>query len=574
METKEVVEKSKALQKATAAGEPPTSILSILNELKAGVVPSEDLLRSTKIGVVVNRSKQHKNSEVARLASEIVKKWRDDIHKQKGSSPGPSKRIPVTTPTSSASPAPSGAEKPKFTVPPDQRNYKKDQVDIARTSQSTRNNCIGLIYNGLCHLSTVAPVTILNCAASIEHAAFAALGPETNESYKAKMRSLFQNLKNKSNPTLRVRVLNGDITPERFITMTHEELKSAERRAEDEKLASENMREAMVPQAERSISTSLQCSKCGQRKVSYSQAQTRSADEPMTTFCECTACGKRWKVSYFHTLGVWWTVEGFFPDYWKPRHGITNLKPIIVLLSPARPCRPQTGFTGSCIPHANFCPFVLFRFTLKVIPKSQFSSPSAFSLSLIITPSPVFTLSIVHPPVFSSPSIFPPTLGTVHHHVRESFKGHYQRMVPRFFLPSERFGLAWPWGFFVLNGAGSADGMGGRGGMGRIRRHLTDSKSNAYSSKKKPMEKKKFSKNFSFPPFTLLIHSPFFFSFPAPAPCVCVRQQPIISFLPLPDFSLPLPLPLTTRNCNSQLPLHRWGGGESQEPRPGGGVTH
>lgn len=30
----------------------------------------------------------------------------------------------------------------------------------------------------------------------------------------------------------------------------------------------------------------MQCGKCGQKKVSYSQAQTRSADEPMTTFCE------------------------------------------------------------------------------------------------------------------------------------------------------------------------------------------------------------------------------------------------------------------------------------------------
>ncbi|MCJ1471250.1 RNA polymerase II elongation factor, partial [Pseudocyphellaria aurata] len=295
METKEVVEKSKALQKATAAGEPPASILNILNELKAGVVPSEDLLRSTKIGVVVNRSKQHKTPEVARLASEIVKKWRDDIQKQKGGSPGANKKTPATPPTGTSSPAPSAAEKPKFTVPPDQRNFKKDRIDIARTSQATRDSCIGLIYNGLCHMSTVAPATILNCAASVEQAAFTKLGPETKEAYKGKMRSLFQNLKNKSNPTLRVRVLNGDITPERFIAMTHEELKSAERRAEDEKLANENMREAMVPQAERSVSTSLQCGKCGQRKVSYSQAQTRSADEPMTTFCECTVCGKRWK---------------------------------------------------------------------------------------------------------------------------------------------------------------------------------------------------------------------------------------------------------------------------------------
>ncbi len=285
MESKEVIEKSKALQKATAAGEPYTTILGILNELKDGVLPSEDLLRSTKIGVVVNRSKQHKNPEVARLASEIVKKWRDDIQKKKG----------TTSKNSSATPP--ASEKPTFTVPPDQRDYRKDHVDIARTSQSTRNNCIGLIYNGLCYLSRVEPSAILARAVAVEQATFTALGPESNEVYKSKIRSLFQNLKNKSNPTLRVRVLNGEISSERFINMTHEELKSAERRAADEKLASVNMREAMVPQVERSISTSLTCSKCGQRKVSYSQAQTRSADEPMTTFCECTVCGKRWKVS-------------------------------------------------------------------------------------------------------------------------------------------------------------------------------------------------------------------------------------------------------------------------------------
>jgi transcription elongation factor S-II len=91
--------------------------------------------------------------------------------------------------------------------------------------------------------------------------------------------------------------LDGSIKPEKFVKMTHEELKSAERRAEDAKMIHENMKDAMVAQEEKSVSTQLQCSKCGQRKVSYTQAQTRSADEPMTTFCECLVCGKRWKFS-------------------------------------------------------------------------------------------------------------------------------------------------------------------------------------------------------------------------------------------------------------------------------------
>lgn len=303
MDTKEIAEKSKALQKATAAGEPAASILNILNELKAGVAPSEDLLRSTKIGVVVNRSKQHKSPEVARLASEIVKKWRDDIQKAKGSPTSQSaKKSTSSPPTSTNSPAPQ-PEKSTLTVPPNQRDYKKDKVDIKRTNQSTRDNCIGLIYNGLAHTSTVPPSQVLNHAVAVEAAAFSTYGPESNESYKSKVRSLFQNLKNKSNPSLRVRVMSGEIPPEKFVVMTHDELKSAEKRAEVQDLLKQNMNGAMMPQAERSISTSLTCGKCGQRKVSYSQAQTRSADEPMTTFCECTVCGKRWKVSLSLFLG-------------------------------------------------------------------------------------------------------------------------------------------------------------------------------------------------------------------------------------------------------------------------------
>jgi transcription elongation factor S-II len=37
------------------------------------------------------------------------------------------------------------------------------------------------------------------------------------------------------------------------------------------------------------------CGKCKSWKTTYTQAQTRSADEPMTTFVTCIACSNRWK---------------------------------------------------------------------------------------------------------------------------------------------------------------------------------------------------------------------------------------------------------------------------------------
>jgi transcription elongation factor S-II len=37
-----------------------------------------------------------------------------------------------------------------------------------------------------------------------------------------------------------------------------------------------------------------QCNACKQRKCTYYELQTRSADEPMTIFIHCLNCGKRW----------------------------------------------------------------------------------------------------------------------------------------------------------------------------------------------------------------------------------------------------------------------------------------
>lgn len=96
------------------------------------------------------------------------------------------------------------------------------------------------------------------------------------------MQVLFLNLKDGKN-NLRRRVISGEIAPERLAAMESSEMASNERKKEDRAIKAANEKAAMMPKSEKSISDQLTCGKCGQKRVSYTQAQTRSADEPMTT---------------------------------------------------------------------------------------------------------------------------------------------------------------------------------------------------------------------------------------------------------------------------------------------------
>ncbi|RKU40681.1 RNA polymerase II elongation factor [Coniochaeta pulveracea] len=300
IDERELATRVKALSKAVAANEPAPSILALMNTLKNEAHPTEDMLRSTKAGVVVGKLRSNANKDVAKLASEIVAKWRKlvDAEKKKRSQRA-SPAVGPASATQSASPAPppstAGHNKP-YEGDVEKRHFKQDHVDINRTSSETRNNCIGLMYNGLAYRSKESVEDVLAKAMEVENAAYKQFKGEGDD-YKKKIRSLFTNLKNKTNRQLGKQVMAGEIPAGKFVVMTDKELASAEQRAKDEALERENMKKAQVPMAEKSISDALRCGKCGQKKVSYSQAQTRSADEPMTTFCECTVCGNRWKFS-------------------------------------------------------------------------------------------------------------------------------------------------------------------------------------------------------------------------------------------------------------------------------------
>jgi transcription elongation factor S-II len=293
--------------------------------------------------MIVAKQRANPDKAVARLASEIVSKWKSIVEAEKrrkvGAKPGtasPSKN------GDASSPAPPPESDEWKGSDPSKRKWDSDGVDIKRTGVPTRDNCVGLLYNGLAFMSRASPTKVILKAMEVEKAAFTKYKGDTPE-YRAKLRSLFQNLKIKQNKDLGPKVLKGEITADKFVVMTHDELKSAERKKEDDELQKDNMKRAQVPMAEKSISDALKCGRCGQKKVSYSQAQTRSADEPMTTFCECTVCGNRWKVC----LTVLHLCTQLILDYLKLTLHNSFLELFIAVRIPTVRC---SSYLAPCLP--------------------------------------------------------------------------------------------------------------------------------------------------------------------------------------------------------------------------------
>ncbi|KAJ7571354.1 hypothetical protein O6H91_01G160500 [Diphasiastrum complanatum] len=134
----------------------------------------------------------------------------------------------------------------------------------------------------------------LQVAVNIETTMFQKLGSSKGDK-KLKYRSIMFNLKDANNPDLRRRVLLGDIKPDELMNMTAEDMASDERKLQNHTIKQKALFECERGMKQAASTDQFKCGKCGQRKCTYFQLQTRSADEPMTTFVTCVNCNNRWK---------------------------------------------------------------------------------------------------------------------------------------------------------------------------------------------------------------------------------------------------------------------------------------
>jgi len=260
-----------------------TELLDILGKDKRISIP---ILKKTRVGLAVGKLRKHSNPEIARKSQILVKKWKDLVEEEKArkkkrnknktaQEPAPEKKEPKVVKEEKPKPTQNGHTNPN-------RGKLSAIADMLRESLGEKQNP-----------DDRDPVDV---AQEIEQELLKIYG-SVNAQYKVKFRSLFNNLKNVKNTQLRERVLSGELDVPTLCVLTPKQLASKEKQQRDRELEEYCLREAIRGGEEEQTTDMFTCGKCKESKCSYTQLQTRSADEPMTTFVKCTNCGHRWKFS-------------------------------------------------------------------------------------------------------------------------------------------------------------------------------------------------------------------------------------------------------------------------------------
>ena len=163
---------------------------------------------------------------------------------------------------------------------------------LGKTGDATRNKIQQLLFDALGGTGGEWEAELAVRLEQCMHATLRSPSP----AYKLKYRELAMNLKDPQNPDLSAALLCGAWSPEQVVGMSVKELASSSLKAQREAEARWARDEARSDLGKlNGLTDMFRCGKCRERKCTYYQMQTRSADEPMTVFVRCTVCGNRWK---------------------------------------------------------------------------------------------------------------------------------------------------------------------------------------------------------------------------------------------------------------------------------------
>eukprot|EP00834_Sanchytrium_tribonematis_P007394 NODE_661_length_4933_cov_0.690112.p2 type:complete len:252 gc:universal NODE_661_length_4933_cov_0.690112:3634-4389(+) len=227
--------------------------INIIKELE-NIKVNPEILKKTKIGVFI---KSINNSDLKPYCDQLIKKWRQDV---------------------------AGVLQPQPQIVTDNGSNKSNERSFKNEVQKDLNlpeirlKSVQFFYNALV-LEDAKMELALAISMKVEAELYKTFhGPE----YKDKTRAIYLNLK--SNEKLRSRVLLEEIAPQKLISMKSEDLANDAIKQANEEEKEKLMKDSMAAQSQQASTDQFMCGKCKQRKTTYYQMQTRSADEPMTTF--------------------------------------------------------------------------------------------------------------------------------------------------------------------------------------------------------------------------------------------------------------------------------------------------
>uniref|UniRef100_A0A915AER3 Transcription elongation factor n=1 Tax=Parascaris univalens TaxID=6257 RepID=A0A915AER3_PARUN len=293
----EVMRIGKKFEKMIQGTKSMDSALELLDALSSLPI-NVNVLTKTRIGMTVNDLRKKSTDEhVSKRAKNLIKEWKTLLENKNHKGNGTSNDVMPRTDSASSnlsedstsrSAAQHSISTANHSAPPPAptRQFLNDEM---------RNKCIQMLLNALQSKElpdgTHDPEEL---AVKIEKKLFE-VHRGTGDKYRSAVRSRVFNLRDKKNAALRENVLTGVVTPAKFAVMTSEEMASDEMRSQREKFTKQAIEEHQMSVQEGTPSDMFKCGKCGKKNCTYTQVQTRSADEPMTTFVFCRECGNRWK---------------------------------------------------------------------------------------------------------------------------------------------------------------------------------------------------------------------------------------------------------------------------------------
>eukprot|EP00514_Thraustochytrium_sp_LLF1b_P012448 CAMPEP_0184560722 /NCGR_PEP_ID=MMETSP0199_2-20130426/47058_1 /TAXON_ID=1112570 /ORGANISM="Thraustochytrium sp., Strain LLF1b" /LENGTH=329 /DNA_ID=CAMNT_0026958029 /DNA_START=721 /DNA_END=1710 /DNA_ORIENTATION=- len=303
------------------------TVLELLKKVDK-IEVTRDLLKDTGIGKTVNKLASDERQAVRETAQPLLKRWKA-LSKTKGKASGTTELKRSSSCISensifskSAESQEAGGDVQGGTAQAEQNPKRARKGSDAAASPKVqklvstlpviplpadpkRKRTCELLEQLFANQAELASVDAVRLTCRHIEAAMAIQFGASTPAYKSKYRTLKTNLN--LNKTLKEALLRGTLLAKDLVKMSDSELLSDDRKAQmaEEKndlidsarqdWLDSNRDEIMKAMGVSNHGGLFKCGRCGSKKTTHYQKQTRSADEPMTVFIQCSNCPHRWR---------------------------------------------------------------------------------------------------------------------------------------------------------------------------------------------------------------------------------------------------------------------------------------